>query len=211
MILSNGQPDYNINQDIGTVLPKWTGGMFNSFKYKGFDLTFSIDFQKGGLFYCETRNFNTGSGLSQETVGVNDKGFDWRDYPGAYTLAGGNVGNGGIRIPGVFANGAENNRYIAARAYWYTARQRDASNYILDASYVKLREVRLGYAIPSKVLQPLKFVKTANFGIIVSNAWLIWANAKQYGVDPSELERFEREGGQLSQSRQIGFNLRMSF
>lgn len=211
VILSNGQPDYNINQDIGTVLPKWTGGMFNSFKYKGFDLTFSIDFQKGGLFYCETRNFNTGSGLSQETVGVNDKGFDWRDYPGAYTLAGGNVGNGGIRIPGVFANGAENNRYIAARAYWYTARQRDASNYILDASYVKLREVRLGYAIPSKVLQPLKFVKTANFGIIVSNAWLIWANAKQYGVDPSELERFEREGGQLSQSRQIGFNLRMSF
>lgn len=211
LILSTGQPDYNTNQDIGQVLPKWTGGMFNSFKYKGFDLTFSIDFQSGGLFYCETRNFNTGSGLSQETVGVNDKGNDWREYPGAYTLAGGNVGTGGIRIPGVFANGTENNRYIAARAYWYTARQKDASNYILDASYIKLREVRFGYAIPQSALASLKVVKNANIGVIVSNAWLIWANAKQYGVDPSELESFYREGGQLSQSRSIGVNLRVGF
>lgn len=211
LILSTGLPDYDLNQDIGQVLPKWTGGMFNSFKYKGFDLTFSIDFQNGGLFYSETRNFNTGAGLSQETVGINDKGFDWRDYPGSYTLAGGNVGNGGIRVPGVFASGAENNRYIAARAYWYTARQRDASNYLLDASYIKLREVRFGYAIPSSFLQSIKFVKSANIGVIVSNAWLIWANAKKYGVDPSELENFEREGGQLSQTRQIGFNLRVGF
>ena len=85
LILANGQPDYDINQEIGQVLPKWTGGIFNSFKYKGFDLTFSIDFQNGGLFYSETRNFNTGAGLSEETVGVNDKGHDWRDYPVAYT------------------------------------------------------------------------------------------------------------------------------
>lgn len=212
LVLSNGLPDYNLNQDIGQILPKWTGGMFNSFKYKGFDLTFSVDFQSGGLFFGTTRVYNTGAGLSEETVGVNDKGADFRDFPGTYTLAGGNVGgNGGIRIPGVFANGADNNRYISARAYWYTARQRDASFYLLDASYVKLREVRFGYQIPTKLIAATKFLKTANVGIIVSNAWLIWANAKQYGMDPSELENFDREGGQLSSSRQVGFNIRVSF
>ena len=211
IILSTGLPDYDINQDVGQVLPKWTGGMFNSFRYKGIDLTFSIDCQSGGLFYSETRNFNTGAGLSQETVGINDKGNDWREYPGSYTLAGGNTGTGGIRIPGVFADGTDNNRYISARAYWYTARQRDASSYLLDASYVKLREVRLGYSIPAKFIESAKVLKSANIGFIMSNAWLIWANAKQYGVDPSELESFEREGGQLSQSRQIGFNLRLGF
>ena len=99
LILSNGLPDYTINKEIGQVLPKWTGGMFNTFRYKDFDLTFSIDFQNGGLFYSETRNFNSGTGLSEETVGVNDKGFDWRDYPGSLHIAGGNTGNGGIRIP----------------------------------------------------------------------------------------------------------------
>ena len=211
LILANGLPDYSINQDIGQVLPEFTGGMFNSVRYKGFDLTFGIDFQKGGLFYSETRNFNSGTGLSEETVGINDKGFDWRDYPGTYTLAGGNTGNGGIRVPGVFADGTPNNRYIPARSFWYTARQRDASNYLLDASYIKLREVRLGYSIPQSLLSKTKLAKSANLGVILSNAWLIWANSKKYGVDPSELETFWREGGQLSQTRQIGFNLRVGF
>jgi TonB-linked SusC/RagA family outer membrane protein len=211
LIDASGQPLYDIGQEIGQVLPKWTGGMFNSFKYKGFDLTFSIDFQSGGLFYSETRNFNSGTGLSEETVGLNDKGFDWRDYPGTYALATGNAGNGGIRIPGVFASGAQNNRYISARAYWYTARQRDAREVLLDASYIKLREVRFGYSIPTKWIQKIKIAKSANFGIIVQNAWLIWATTKKFGVDPSELEVFYREGGQLSATRQIGANLRVTF
>lgn len=211
VILSNGIPDYTLNEEIGQVLPKWTGGMYNSFKYKNFDLALSLDFQSGGMFYSETRNFNSGAGLSEETVGVNDKGFDWRDYPGAYVLATGNAGNGGVRIPGAFADGTANNRYISARSYWYTARQRDARNVLLDASYIKLREVRFGYNIPTSLLQKTKFAKTANFGIIVQNAWLIWATTKKYGVDPSELEVFYREGGQLSATRQIGFNLRVTF
>lgn len=211
IIDANGLPQYDINVPIGNVLPKFTGGMFNSMSYKSFNLSFSVDFQKGGLFYSETRNFNTGAGLSEETVGLNDKGNDWRDYPGSYTLEGGNTGNGGIRIPGVFANGAENNRYISARAYWYTARQRDASSVLLDASYVKLREVRFGYEIPSRIIQKTKFAKSANFGVIIQNAYLLWANTKKYGVDPSELEVFYREGGQLSASRSTGFNLKLMF
>lgn len=211
IINASGQPEYDINQPIGQVLPKWTGGTYQTIRYKGIDLSFNLDFQSGGLFYSETRNFSTGSGLTQETIGVNDKGHDWRDYPGTYTLAGGNTGNGGIRIPGVFANGQENNRYIPARAYWYTARQRDARNVLLDASYVKLREVRLGYSFPQSVLRAVKYAKSANLGFIVSNAWLIWANTKKYGVDPSELEVFYREGGQLSSTRQIGVNLRVIF
>lgn len=215
LIDATGQPLYDINKEIGTVLPKFTGGLFNTFRYKNFDLAFSIDFQSGGLFYSETRNFNSGTGLSQETVGVNDKGNDWRDYPGAYSAATGNDGKGGIRIPGVFANGAlvgkENNRYISARAYWYTARQRDASNVLLDASFIKLREVRLGYSIPASVLKKMPFAKSANFGVILQNAWLIWATTKQWGIDPSELEVFYREGGQLSSTRQLGVNLRVTF
>ena len=211
IILSTGQPDYTINNVIGNVLPKWTGGMYSSMRLYDFDLSFSMDFQNGGMFYSETRNFNVGAGLSQETVGLNDKGYDWRDYPGAYTLAGGNTGNGGYRVPGVFANGTPNNRYIAARSYFYTAFQKDAKNHLLDASYLKLREVRLGYTIPQAIVKKVGGVKSLNIGAVVNNAWLIWANAKQYGVDPSELEVFYREGGQLSQTRQVGFNIRATF
>jgi TonB-linked SusC/RagA family outer membrane protein len=211
VILSNGQPDYTINNVIGNVLPKWTGGAYSNMRFWNFDLSFSLDFQNGGMFYSETRNFNTGAGLSEETVGLNDKGNDWRDYPGTYTLAGGNTGKGGIRIPGAFADGTTNNRYIAARGYWYTAFQKDGRNHLLDGSYLKLREVRFGYTIPSNLIQRIGTIKSLNVGVVVNNAWLIWANAKQYGVDPSELELFYREGGQLSQTRQVGFNIRATF
>ena len=210
LIDATGLPTYSTNQEIGNVLPKFTGGMFNTFKYKNFDLSMSMDFQNGGLFY------GTGAGLTAETVGVNDKGNDWRDFPGAYTTTGGSDGKGGIRIPGVFAPGTalagqENNRYISARSYFYNSLQRDASNYILDASYIKLREIRFGYTITSSVLKKVPFAKSANLGVIVQNAWLIWANTKKYGIDPSELESFYREGGQLSSTRQYGLNLRVSF
>ncbi len=211
IINASGQPEYDINQKIGTVLPEWTGGVFNTFKYKAFDLSFSIDWQKGGMFYSETRNFSTGTGLAAETVGLNDKGHDWRDYPGSYSAATGNTGMGGIRIPGQFADGKENNRYISARAFWYTARQRDATYQLLDASYVKLREIRFGYSIPSSFLQKTKIAKAANIGVMVQNAWLIWATTKDYGIDPSELESLGYEGGQLSATRQIGANLRITF
>lgn len=210
---TTGLPEYDINQEIGQVLPKWTGGLYSTLRYKAFDLAFSLDFQDGGLFYSETRNFNTGSGLSEETIGINDKGNDWRDYPGAYSFATGNAGNGGIRIDGVLndGKGTPNNRYLPARSYWYTARQREGREVLLDASYIKLREVRLGFTIPQNILSKVKIAKSANIGLMVQNAWLIWATAKKYGVDPSELEVFYREGGQLSATRQIGANLRVIF
>jgi hypothetical protein len=154
--------------------------------------------------------------MTAATVGVNDKGFDWRGFPGTYTTAGGNTGTGGIRIPGVYAPGTPkagqpNDQYISARSYFYTSLQRDASNYILDASYIKLREIRFGYSLPKSVLSKVPFAKSANLGLTVQNAWLIWATVKQYGLDPSELETYYREGGQLPQTRQYGLNLRIAF
>jgi len=152
--------------------------------------------------------YGLGTGLHENTVGLNDKGYDWRGYPGTYTLENGNTGNGGILVPGVFANGTPNNRYIPARSYFYTALQADNINtMVLDGSYVKLREVRLGYEIPKAVLG--NFIKGANLGIIVNNAWLIYAPAKEYGIDPSELENTWYEGGQLPSTRSLGFNLRV--
>jgi len=205
-----------VNKAAGSVLPKWTGGMFNAFKYKNFDLTFSLDFQSGGSFFSVTKYYGDGAGMTAATVGVNDKGFDWRGFPGTYTTAGGNTGTGGIRIPGIYAPGTPkagqpNDQYISARSYFYTSLQRDASNYILDASYIKLREIRFGYSLPKSVLSKVPFAKSANLGLTVQNAWLIWATVKQYGLDPSELETYYREGGQLPQTRQYGLNLRIAF
>ncbi|MGV3538312.1 MAG: TonB-dependent receptor domain-containing protein, partial [Rufibacter sp.] len=208
LVGTNGVPTYTIGQERGSVQPDFTGGIFNSFSYKGISLSFSIDFQKGGLFYSSTKQFNLGTGLSEHTLGVNDKGIDWREYPSA---------GGGIKIPNaVFAPGTPragqaNDVYMPARRYFYTALQAGSiDEFVLDASYLKLREIRLGYQIPKTILGALP-VTGANIAFIVNNAWLISAPAKDYGIDPSEMEAYWTEGGQLSSTRSIGVNLRLTF
>jgi TonB-linked SusC/RagA family outer membrane protein len=204
IILANGRPAFTTNQFIGYARPDYTGGAFSSLRVMNFDLGFSLDFQKGGLFNSTTRAFNMGSGLSTETVGVNDKGIDWR-LPVTQ--------GGGYKFPGVLADGTPNNKYIEASVAFYDGMQNGAGEmFMIDASYLKLREVRLGYNVPTKFLNTKAgFVKNANLGLIVGNAWLISAPGKKYGVDPSELENFWQEGGQLPQTRTFGVNLKVGF
>ncbi|GAA4304492.1 SusC/RagA family TonB-linked outer membrane protein [Nibribacter koreensis] len=208
LVGANGVPQYDIGQERGSVQPDFTGGVFNSFSYKGFNLGFSLDFQKGGLFYSSTKQFNLGGGLHEATVGLNDKGNDWRDYPS---------NGGGYKIPNaVFAPGTPkagqpNDVYMPARRYFYTSLQAGAiDEFVLDGSYLKLREVRLGYEVPKSILGTLP-ISGANISFIVNNAWLISAPAKEYGIDPSELEDYWTEGGQLSSTRSMGVNLRLTF
>ncbi|HXI00834.1 MAG TPA: SusC/RagA family TonB-linked outer membrane protein [Sphingobacteriaceae bacterium] len=194
-----GTLDYTINNNLGSVMPDFTGGLFNSMSYKGVDLTFSLDFQKGGQFYSLSKMYGDGTGLTAATVKNNDKGNPERMFPSL---------GGGVHITGVTPAGAPVDTYIAARRHYYTNGQRDTRNYLIDASYLKLREVRLGYTIPRSLLGSLK-VKRTSIGATVNNAWLIAAPAKEFGFDPSELETFWREGGQLNSTRTIGLNLRV--
>ncbi len=196
-----GTVDYTINNQLGSMLPDFIGGFYNSLNYKGIDLSFSLDFQKGGQFYSLTKMYGDGSGLTAATVALNDKGNPERSFPSL---------GGGVHIIGVTPTGAPVDTYIAARRHYYTNGQRDTRNYLLSASYLKLREVRLGYSVPKKFLGNMP-ISNVNIGAIVNNAWLISAPAKKFGMDPSELEGFGNEGGQLSSTRSIGLNLRVGF
>ncbi len=196
-----GTVDYTINNQLGSMLPDFIGGFYNSLNYKGIDLSFSLDFQKGGQFYSLTKMYGDGTGLTAATVALNDKGNPERSFPSL---------GGGVHIIGVTPTGAPVDTYIAARRHYYTNGQRDTRNYLLSASYLKLREVRLGYSVPKKFLGNMP-ISNVNIGAIVNNAWLISAPAKKFGMDPSELEGFGNEGGQLSSTRSIGLNLRVGF
>ena len=201
---ANGIPLFDENQELGTMLPDYTGGAYTTLSYKGFQLSFSLDFQSGGQFFSTTKMFNMGTGLSELTVGANDKGNDWR-LP---------VSQGGGRRfeNSVYANGNENTTYITARNYFYTSLQNaTGENFILDASYLKLREVRLGYDFPAAIFGSSSVIKGLNVSLIASNPWLISAPSKKYGVDASELEVIWSEGGQLSAVRGFGINVRARF
>jgi hypothetical protein len=189
------------SQKLGGVLPEYMGGAVTTMSYKNFQLTGTLTFQKGGMFFSTTRMFNLYSGLSSETVGLNDKGNPKRDDP---------ADGGGIRVDGVLADGTPKTVYVEAQTY-YGNLQGLHTPFLQKATYVKLSELKLGYTIRAGKL--IRAMKDANIAILVRNPWLISAPAKAWGIDPSELESSQSyfEGGQLPQVRSYGINLTFGF
>ena len=204
MILSSsGAPRYDTDQYLGNVLPDFTGGMTNNISYKNFNLGFDIDFQKGGKVFSVTRMFNNYSGLGMETIGNNNLGNPVRD-----AVADG----GGVLIEGVDeTSGAPVSMNIDAATYWgrlFALHER----WLYDASYIKLRTMRLDYTLPSTLTEKTPF-RGVNIGVFANNLWLIHSAIP--GLDPSEIELRNgvpwTEGGQLPNVRTIGLNVKLTF
>ena len=88
---------------------------------------------------------------------------------------------------------------------------------MVDRSFVKLREVTLGYNLPAKALAKVKFIKGASFSIVGRNL-LYWAQRKDIDLDqfPAGYNDYDRSlnNGGLLQSptgRRFGFNINVSF
>ncbi|MDX1617381.1 MAG: SusC/RagA family TonB-linked outer membrane protein, partial [Balneolaceae bacterium] len=208
------------NKDLGHISPDWTGGFRTDVSYKNFNLGAFVEFQKGGQFYSLTKMFNAYSGLSTETVGTNPLGNPLRDpvldQSGTEQVtvpldqAGSN--SGGVLVEGVDASGNPVQFLTEAQThfgnlFFYK------ENWLFDASYVKLREVKLTYNVPARALSSLP-IKRASVAVDVKNALLIYSSAD--GVDPSIIQNGTTgfsfwEGATLPGVRSIGFNINLSF
>ncbi len=190
------------NQTYGSYLPDWTGGVSNSISYKGLSLGVLIDFQKGGLLYSVSNRYGEYSGLLASTVGNNDKGNPQRD-----DVADG----GGWRADGVFEDGTENDIYIDANDYWAHLRSR-RENYLYDASFIKLREVKLSYSLPSKLFADIP-IRSASISLVGRNLAILHKNVPN--VDPESaygsgnIQGFEN--GQHPSTRTMGFSVNVKF
>jgi TonB-linked SusC/RagA family outer membrane protein len=199
LLTASGNWRVQDNQVLANALPDFTGGVQNYFRFKNLTLGVNIDFQKGGAFYSVTRMFTAYSGLSAETVGNNDKGNPMRD-----AVADG----GGLRPIGIMPDGKENTGlYVDPQVYF--GRQFDLhEKWIYDASFIKLREISLGYAFNPKIFGRTG-IKGLNISLIARNVALLSSNVD--GIDPSELEVYWHEGGQLPATRSLGINARFTF
>ncbi len=192
--------------NFGSALPDLTGGFQNVFTYRDFDLAAMIDFQVGGQFFSRSQSLADRTGLSEASAAINDKGNNVRDPVSE---------GGGIRVEGIVASTGEHVvEYVDARSYYDVTARRIAEDYIYDASYVKLREVRLGYNFGQSLMRHLPFQR-ARVSLIARNPWMIWQDAPK-GLDPSELSTGSMaiswyESGQLNSVRSFGLNLNLTY
>ena len=126
------------NQVIGHIFPDFTGGWTNSFRFKNFDLSFQLDFSKGGQFFSTTYLWGMYTGMFEET-------------------AANNVRETGLISEGYTLDGTPNTTVVSARDYYENFYTGPASQSLLKSDYIKLREVNIGYTFN---LKPQWFVKS---------------------------------------------------
>ena len=129
---------------ISAVQPAWRGGINNTFTYKKFSLSFLVDIYQGGQVYSLDMDYGSFSGLYPRTAILNDIGIPIRlRWPG-----------GGIILKAVTQDGKANTSRIdedfgdGILDLWIAWRRCGSQQRVcLHASYIKLREVALSYAI----------------------------------------------------------------
>ena len=197
--------------NFGSVLPQYTGGVQNTFNvFKHFTINVNIDYSYGGKFFSLSDAWGTFSGLTARTAELNDLGNPIRDPLNLNATGAPLPNSGGVRVDGVDATGKAITKYVDAQTYFHQFRNKSISEaHIYDLTFVKLRELSIGYKLPVEKLAIGKYVKTAIFSVISRNPWLIYSKNK--GFDPSEISNVFGEDGQLPGTRSVGVNLKLGF
>ena len=198
VIYDNGLPKIDTDQKIiGNIAPDWTGGANFSIRYKDFDFSSLIDAKIGGDVHSMTYSWGRYAGTLSETLIGRETGV---------------VGNG------VMSDGnggyVANNVVVSAKAFNQSSYSNSIeSSAIFDASYVKLRQVSIGYTLPQKFIEK-SILKSLKFSIVGRNLAILYKNAPhidpETGFSSSNGEQGQ-EFGQSPSARNIGFNINMRF
>jgi TonB-linked SusC/RagA family outer membrane protein len=209
---SAGKPVPTSNRiKLGNYNPDWLMGVNNNFTYKGFTAGFLFDFRIGGEMYSHTQTVGREGGIISETLEGRANGYDLTQE------GNGVIGEGvvpqydGDRLVGF----QPNNVKLSARE-WHTTitlGRRLVEGMVYDASFTKLREVRLGYTLPKKWLSGAR-IQNLNVTLVGRNL-LLWTKVPH--VDP---ETSSTSGGviipgvesvALPSTRSFGINVGLNF
>jgi len=151
-------------QYFGSYLPDFQASWGTTLNFKGFSLNVLFDMKKGGQFFSRTRDIMGFVGTSKET---EDRDLQvWENS--VYQAEDGSF--------------QTNNTPYDPYLYFITAGIRPESANLVDASYVKLREVRIGYGFPRKWFERTPF-GSASVSFFGNNLFL-WTPDENMYADP---------------------------
>jgi TonB-linked SusC/RagA family outer membrane protein len=184
VVSSNGRPlaDPTL-KNLGNYSPDWLAGINNSVTYKGFNLGVLFDHRQGGKLYSHTYVVGREGGQLIETLEGREKGY--YSNPSDPTMLNAPEGTYFV-VPGVKKTGegqfSENTRRITPRE-WHSAFTLGRSVIepaIFDATFTKLREVKMGYTVPNKLTSKIG-VRNLNISLVGRNL-LLWSKVPH--IDP---------------------------
>ena len=199
VVYSNGLPviDAANQQVLGNIAPDWTGGANFAIRYKNLDFTALVDAKWGGDVHSMTYAWGRYAGTLEESLIGRETGV---------------VGSG-VRSDGS-GGFVPNDVVVSAKAFnQATYSNSIESSSVFDATYVKLRQVTLGYTLPQKFLKNTP-IQSLKFSVVGRNLALLYKKAPH--IDPetgfsSANGTQGQEFGQYPSARTIGFNVNLKF
>ena len=200
---ASGLPKKSTEQTIvGSMNSKYQMGIGNTISYKGVSLSFDFDFRKGGVMYSRTKDINYFVGNAIQTA-YNDRN--------PWIIPNSVVDNG----DGTYSENTVALTPTNIYNYWNNGDTGYDSSFLVDKSYIKLRQVVLAWDLPKAWLANtfLTGVKVSLYG----NNLLMWTPSGNTFMDPesssfgNDLEGNFGEWSTNPSSRKYGFNVSLKF
>lgn len=184
-------------QYIGCAYADWKAGWKNEFAYKAYRFSFLWDGQMGGLIYSQTHHKMSEQGKLKHTLRGREENYI--------------IGEGVVqKTDGTYAPNTTKVLPPDFYADYYRRANVEANSF--DASYLKLREVRLEYNFPKEKLG--KFFKQATIALYGRDLLLI-SSFPAFDPETAALNGSTLlpgvEMGQLPSTRTMGVNLTFKF
>ena len=200
---SDGQPLLGDEvEDTGkNVNPDWTGGVTTAFSWKGLTLSAALDIRKGGYMFSRTKNLMQFTGNGYMTT-YNDR-------------------NPFVIPNSVYADGTENSSpiYLVNQSYqdYYNkyGMGEGGEFYLMDRSFVKLRNITLTYQLPRTLVNKL-YLSEITLSAFANNVFT-WTHKANHYIDPETSSYGNDLGGLFGETysnpscRIFGFNLGVKF
>ncbi|SHF82164.1 TonB-linked outer membrane protein, SusC/RagA family [Mariniphaga anaerophila] len=180
---------------VGNMLPDWTGAVTSRLTYKNLTLNMLLDIRYGGDILSVTDALATQAGTSTRTLEGRDK----------------------MVVEGIVAStGEKNAKEITSEQYWSSVGgpYGIGEAYIYDATYMKLREISLGYNIPQSLLSKVSFIKNAKLSLVGRDLFYLVRHTP--GTNPEGASNQQDwsqafELNSLPPTNNIGFNINLTF
>jgi TonB-linked SusC/RagA family outer membrane protein len=178
----------------GSIQPRWTGGLSNQFTYKNVSFGALLDIRRGGKIMSYTNYVGEYSGVLKSTLRGREVDFN----------------NPGVVADGIDIDTGQPNRVNVTAESYFQNLFFNVEPYVYDASYVKLRELRLGFDVPNQWLGRLN-VSSVSLALTGRNLAL-WTDVPN--IDPE----FAYSSGNFQgfeyafpgNTRSFGFNVRIT-
>lgn len=141
---------YLLSNPIGNIQPDLLMSVTPSLTFKGISLTAMFDMRFGGSIMSVSEGMVTSVGTSERTLNRGE----YKEISGVKDYY--------MVVPGVKEDGSINDIPVSAQAYYstigiYKSQKGYAEEFIHSASYIKLKELSLGYSFPQRMLKKTPF------------------------------------------------------